>query len=395
MARSAATRLPAMAAALKITAPWAVPRSPTNAASGSGGGVYNDDASGATTELENTLLARNGVNCAGTIGELVSPGNNLDTGTACAFAGIGDQTNVGDANVGLGTLAANGGPSQGSSTFSASVVTHPDAHAHQRGGRCSGRNLPLLRHRRARRLPPAGRQQGRNRGRDIGAFELTQQCPTSFEGFGNVTLCAAGDFAVLELQDNTFNMSGPKMGVDGNVGIGPEATGTMDPVPKSNGQNRGIISRWAAGLKVGPPAKGRRSRRPAHGAWQQGLSSLGASSRPNRSGEEGGGGTGGCERSPCVGAFLIVGTRTNERKPEWARSIRVDAYCGDRGARPGFLQRGHVRNTPPLPGPTNRLGHCASSVLSSRWQSWTSTDGRCRTTTNWHATHRTQRSDPR
>jgi hypothetical protein len=91
-----------------------------NTATGGGGGVFNDDSSDAFTALKNTLVARNGDNCVGAIS---SDGHNLDTGTTCALAGAADQTNVGDANVGLGTLAANGGPTQGSSELSAAMMT--------------------------------------------------------------------------------------------------------------------------------------------------------------------------------------------------------------------------------------------------------------------------------
>jgi predicted outer membrane repeat protein len=83
-------------------------------ADNSGAGLYNDDTSFAFTELLATLLARNGTNCVGTIS---SDGYNLDTGNTCSFGAAGDQKNVGDANVGLGPLAANGGSTQGSASF--------------------------------------------------------------------------------------------------------------------------------------------------------------------------------------------------------------------------------------------------------------------------------------
>jgi uncharacterized repeat protein (TIGR01451 family) len=53
-------------------------------------------------------------------------------------------------------------------------------------------------------------------------------CPDAFVGFDNVTLGAAATFAVLELEVNTFSMSGPKTLVDGDVGIGPLATGQFN-----------------------------------------------------------------------------------------------------------------------------------------------------------------------
>jgi hypothetical protein len=86
----------------------------------SGGGVYNDDAAGGVTELLSTLLARNGTNCVGSAvpqnaAGIQSDGTNLDTGSSCPFTSIGDQTGVTDAAVGLGQLAPNGGPPQGSS----------------------------------------------------------------------------------------------------------------------------------------------------------------------------------------------------------------------------------------------------------------------------------------
>ena len=137
-----------------------------NAATGSGGGVYNDDASDAFTALLNTLLARNGDNCAGTI---VSDGSNLDTGATCAFGAAGDQSNVGDASVGLGTLGANGGPTQGSTALSAPMMTQALTKTSPAVDAVVG-TCP----------PPATDERGVLRGIaacnaacDIGAFELT------------------------------------------------------------------------------------------------------------------------------------------------------------------------------------------------------------------------------
>ena len=137
-----------------------------NTATGSGGGMSNDDNSFAFTELQNTLLARNGTNCAGT---LFSDGNNLDTGTTCAFAGSGDQTNVGDANVGLLQLAANGGPPQGSTELSAPMMTQalmPISPAVDAGSA----TCPVTDERGVPR-PQDGNQDGTT-ACDIGAFEL-------------------------------------------------------------------------------------------------------------------------------------------------------------------------------------------------------------------------------
>lgn len=67
----------------------------------SGGGLYN---AGSAT-LKSTLFdANTGGNCSGTIG---SNGNNLDSGTSCAFGAAGDLSNI---NPLLGALADNGGP---------------------------------------------------------------------------------------------------------------------------------------------------------------------------------------------------------------------------------------------------------------------------------------------
>ena len=140
-----------------------------NQASGSGDGLYNDDASGAGTEVLNTLLARNGTNCSGTI---LSDGSNLDTGTTCAFTSAGDQSDVGDANVSLSPLAANGGPVQGNPQKWASLLTaalSPTSPAVDTGS--SGSNCPTER----ARSPPAAAWQLDLFPRaacDIGALEL-------------------------------------------------------------------------------------------------------------------------------------------------------------------------------------------------------------------------------
>jgi len=66
----------------------------------SGGGLYN---AGSVT-LKSTLLnANTGSNCVGTVS---SNGNNLDSGTSCAFGATGDLSNV---NPLLGALTDNGG----------------------------------------------------------------------------------------------------------------------------------------------------------------------------------------------------------------------------------------------------------------------------------------------
>jgi len=69
-----------------------------------GGGISN--AAGTVT-LTNTLVANStGGNCSGTI---TSGGNNLDSGSTCAFAGAGDLSNQDPL---LGVLANNGGATQ-------------------------------------------------------------------------------------------------------------------------------------------------------------------------------------------------------------------------------------------------------------------------------------------
>jgi hypothetical protein len=91
-----------------------------NSTGGSGGGVYNDDASYAFTELKDTLLARNGLNCAGAI---YSSDHNLDTGVSCGLIGPNDKSNVQNDLVGLDTLEANGGPVQGSAVAFDALMT--------------------------------------------------------------------------------------------------------------------------------------------------------------------------------------------------------------------------------------------------------------------------------
>jgi hypothetical protein len=141
-----------------------------NTASGSGGGVYNDDASLASTALLNTLLARNGTNCFGS--SIQSAGSNLDTGTTCGFSDPTDQTGVGDANVGLGPLAENGGPIQGNSELSAPMKTQaldPTSPAVDAG--TGSATCPATDERGVPR-PQDGNEDG-TAACDIGAFELT------------------------------------------------------------------------------------------------------------------------------------------------------------------------------------------------------------------------------
>src|SRR6266853_209174 len=100
-----------------------------NTAGTDGGGVYNSGGTGTlvnvtlgdnaatagggisniagTTTLTNTLIAGStGGNCSGAI---TSGGNNLDSGSTCAFAGAGDLSNLDPL---LGVLANNGGATQ-------------------------------------------------------------------------------------------------------------------------------------------------------------------------------------------------------------------------------------------------------------------------------------------
>lgn len=134
-----------------------------NVADADGGGLGNDDSTWAYTEVKNTLLARNNGNCAGTI---VSEGHNLDTGITCGFFATGDRAAVDDLAVGLGVLAANGGPVQGSAEVSDAMMTSaldPDGPAVDAGGAdCVATD--------ERGIP---RPQGA--GCDIGAFELEPQ----------------------------------------------------------------------------------------------------------------------------------------------------------------------------------------------------------------------------
>src|SRR5439155_1441524 len=69
-----------------------------------GGGISNPAG---TVTLTNTLVANStGGNCSGAIS---SGGNNLDSGSTCAFAGAGDLSNRDPL---LGVLASNGGTTQ-------------------------------------------------------------------------------------------------------------------------------------------------------------------------------------------------------------------------------------------------------------------------------------------
>src|SRR6266536_1600668 len=181
-----------------------------NAATGSGGGVFNDDASDAFTELKNTLLARNGTNCVGTIS---SDGNNLDTGPTCALAGTGDQTDVGDANVGLGTLAANGGPTQGSSELSAAMMTQALVKTSPAVDAGSA-TCPATDERGVTR--PQDGNGDTIAACDIGAFELKPGCPDANPRLGEATSCA-----ILQTHAFKVDITGPAGQIQGDICIGP------------------------------------------------------------------------------------------------------------------------------------------------------------------------------
>ena len=113
-----------------------------------GGGISN--AAG-TTSLTNTLVANStGGNCSGAI---TSGGNNLDSGSTCAFAGAGDLSNRDPL---LGVLANNGGATQTRALSAGSPAID------------AGRNAacPATDQRGAARPFPAGGNC------DIGAFEF-------------------------------------------------------------------------------------------------------------------------------------------------------------------------------------------------------------------------------
>src|SRR6266536_2675617 len=181
-----------------------------NTATGNGGGVFNDDASDAFTELKNTLLARNGTNCAGTIS---SDGNNLDTGPTCALAGAGDQTDVGDANVGLGTLAANGGPTQGSSELSAAMMTQALVKTSPAVDAGSA-TCPATDERGVTR--PQDGNGDTIAACDIGAFELKPGCPDANPRLGEATSCA-----ILQTHAFKVDITGPAGQIQGDICIGP------------------------------------------------------------------------------------------------------------------------------------------------------------------------------
>ncbi len=181
-----------------------------NTATGSGGGVFNDDASDAFTELKNTLLARNGTNCVGTIS---SDGNNLDTGPTCALAGTGDQTDVGDANVGLGTLAANGGPTQGSSELSAAMMTQALVKTSPAVDAGSA-TCPATDERGVTR--PQDGNGDTIAACDIGAFELKPGCPDANPRLGEATSCA-----ILQTHAFKVDITGPAGQIQGDICIGP------------------------------------------------------------------------------------------------------------------------------------------------------------------------------
>jgi len=228
-----------------------------NTATGSGGGVFNDDTSDAFTELQNTLLARNGTNCVGTIS---SDGHNLDTGNTCALAGTGDQTNVGDANVGLGTLAANGGPTQGSSELSAPMMTQalkrtsPAVDAG--GGTC-----PATDERGVTR--PQDGDQDTIAACDIGAFELPPACYNlialstrgkksfDFSGTGRVEFCGGGVWSNSGAESS--NNSVPTQGVACEA---PVFTSSGDWIRQENLTRAGFVVNEQSEPPIADPLAG-------------------------------------------------------------------------------------------------------------------------------------------
>jgi uncharacterized repeat protein (TIGR01451 family)/CSLREA domain-containing protein len=75
-----------------------------------GGSITESGGSSATVTLKNSIVnAGTPTNCVATSGTIPSAGNNIDSGTSCAFGAGGDQSG---ADPLLGPLADNGGPTQ-------------------------------------------------------------------------------------------------------------------------------------------------------------------------------------------------------------------------------------------------------------------------------------------
>jgi predicted outer membrane repeat protein len=83
----------------------------TNNSAASGLGIY---AAAGTATVSNSIVASQtgGPDCVIGGGVIVTNGYNIESGTACGFTAGGDQQNVSDADLNLGPLADNGGPTQ-------------------------------------------------------------------------------------------------------------------------------------------------------------------------------------------------------------------------------------------------------------------------------------------
>ncbi|PWT88229.1 MAG: hypothetical protein C5B54_10955 [Acidobacteria bacterium] len=123
-----------------------------NTASGVGG-IAVANKSGGTFNMSGTIVAVQaaGNDCAGAINDL---GYNLESGTSCGFTSVTSQQNVTAAQLNLGSLANNGGPTQTHALLAGSVAI--DAGSANCGVNTDQRGLPR---------PVKGHC-------DIGAFEL-------------------------------------------------------------------------------------------------------------------------------------------------------------------------------------------------------------------------------
>jgi hypothetical protein len=136
-----------------------------NTAAANNGG--NIDSSGASLVLHDTIVAAGkvtggagGENCTGT-GNRISLGYNAEDRAQCGLNAAGDQTNV--ANLLLGTLAANGGPTQ----TIALPIASPAIDAGDPTGCTNALGEPLTTDQRGVHRPQGARC-------DIGAYEVEQ-----------------------------------------------------------------------------------------------------------------------------------------------------------------------------------------------------------------------------
>jgi hypothetical protein len=134
-----------------------------------GGGIFCSEA---TAYIENSIFAENATfDCMYNMGSIMSLGYNIESGTYCGFTGTGDQQNVSSANLNLGSLQDNGGPTDtialGSGSFAINKI--PDG----TNGCAAGTSTDQR---------GAARANGTNMGGsacDVGAYEYSSsQTPT-------------------------------------------------------------------------------------------------------------------------------------------------------------------------------------------------------------------------